>query len=191
MISNDLEIFKSEYKNTPLGDVLDKLGDIGEARLLKLMSEEVYTAHTDPDDRYHLIIVTTPYSYMVDCENDTLYHLPANGYVYYMDTSIMHSAINLGGTERIHLNVRVRLPEIKYPCYELTFHIKDEAEWKQKLYNTMMGYINKQIKMSFITGIEKVNEQTIRLNASNLVIEDIIKAVKSIDYDVTVTEVQH
>ena len=182
---------KPEFLNTPLGDVLESLGDIGEARLLKLESEEVYTAHTDPDDRFHLIISTTPYAYIVDCENDVLFHLPANGYVYYMDTSIMHSAVNLGGTERIHLNVRVRLPEISYPCHELTFKIKDEAEWKQKLYNSMMGYINKQVKIGIVTGIEKVDERSIKLNAHVKVIDDIVQAVKSIGYDVGVRVVQH
>lgn len=181
---------KKEFEHTPLGEVLYCLGDIGEARLLKLESEEVYTAHTDPDDRYHLIITTTPYAYMVDCENDVLYHLPANGYIYYMDTSIMHSAVNLGGADRIHLNIRIRLPEIRYPCHELTFKTKKEAEWKQKLYNSVMGYINKQIKMQFITGIEKVNETCIRINCEPNVLDEIIQNVKSIEYGVTVQVIE-
>lgn len=166
---------KPEYVDTPLGVVLTSLGDIGEARLLKLNPEDVYTAHTDPDDRYHMSITTTPYSYIADLDNCTLHHLPVDGSIWYMDTSIMHSAIHLGGgDERIHLNVRVRLPAISKPYYRIRFEDTGKFNWKQMLYNTMMSYINIAIKNKQVTGIERVSEREMYINCSS----DIIAALQ-------------
>jgi len=163
---------KKEYVNTPLGEVLKQLGDIGEARLLKLDPEDVYTAHTDPDDRYHLSIITTDYSYIADLQANTLQHLPVDGYIWYMDTSIMHSAVNLGGgMERIHLNVRVRMPQIKGSYYSITFDDNNLVDWKQLLYNTIMGYINLMIKEKQITGFERISDREIHINCSPNVLQ--------------------
>lgn len=180
---------KKEYVNTPLGNVLKSLGDIGEARLLKLGPEDVYTAHTDPDDRYHLSIVTTPYSYIADLESDTLHHLPVDGTVWYMNTSIMHSAINLGGgDERVHLNVRVRMPMITKPYYNIQFVDCNKPGWKQTLYNSIMGYINLMIKEKQVTGFERVSETELRINCSQSVLSAIVNRTNSAGFDSIVEE---
>lgn len=182
---------KSEYEGTPLGIVLSKLGNIGEARLLKLDPEDVYTAHTDPDDRYHLSIITTPYSYVADLENCVLHHLPVDGSIWYMDTSIMHSAINLGGgDERVHLNVRVRLPSISKPCYSIRFEDANNYDWKQMLYNTMMSYINIAIKNKEITGIERVSEKEMLINCSSDVLKILTHKVESGGFKLVIEECQ-
>lgn len=153
---------KKEFLNTPLGEVLEVLGDIGEARLLKLKNEEVYTAHCDPDDRWHLTITTTPYAFLVDINNKSLHHLPADGALWFMDTGVVHSAINLGSGERIHLNIRKRLPEYKGNGWRMKF--TGNHDWKQKLYIHVLGYINRAIKIGHITGIEKVEENEMLIN---------------------------
>ena len=68
ILSGDYKIIP-ELHNTPLGNFLQSLGDIGEARLLTLDSGESYTAHTDPDDRFQLAIITNPDCYMIDLDN--------------------------------------------------------------------------------------------------------------------------
>jgi hypothetical protein len=177
---------KKEFENTPLGRALILLGpDIGEARLLRLDDEDVYTAHTDPDDRYHLVIKTTPYSYLLDLELDCMHKLPVDGYFYHMDTSIMHSAINLGGGERIHLNVRVRMPEYNKPGYRLKFN-GGSHDWKHTLYNTMMGYINLEVKNKTIMGFDKVSEREILLNCTEEVLDNIITSVTKNGFTVEV-----
>jgi hypothetical protein len=180
---------KPEYVATPLGVVLTTLGDIGEARLLKLNPEDVYTAHTDPDDRYHMSITTTPYSYLADLDKCTLHHLPVDGSIWYMDTSIMHSAINLGGgDERIHLNIRVRLPAISKPCYSIRFEDAGKYDWKQMLYNTMMGYINVAIKNKQVTGIERISEREMHINCNSTVLIALQKRIEAGGFKLIVEE---
>lgn len=161
LLSGEYKV-KAEFVGTPLGDVLHQLGDVGEARLLKLKNEGVYTAHCDPDDRWHLTITTSPYSFLVDIDQQTLHHLPADGAVWYMDTGVVHSAINLGGGERIHLNVRKRLPSYKAGGWRITF--TGEYDWKQRLYVSVLGYVNRAIKLGHVTGIQKTADNEMLLN---------------------------
>jgi hypothetical protein len=162
---SDPWVVKSEFKNTPLGEVLESLGDIGQARLLCLESAESYTAHADPDDRIHLSIVTNPYSFLVDISNNQLYHLPADGQLWYMDTSKIHVAANWGARSRIHLNVRILLP--KYNESKPTICIKvieGDYDWKQLAYTPLMQVINKNIKLGHITGYKGISEKEIWVN---------------------------
>lgn len=154
---------KQEFVDTPLGNVLEALGQIGEARLLRLDSGETYTAHTDPDDRLHLSIISNPYCYLVNLEDNTLHNLPVDGYIWDMDTSLMHSAINLGGRERIHLNVRAVLPKVSGLTSRLTF-TGGEFDWKQELYKDVMGHVNRCIKDKSITGFEKINDREVLIS---------------------------
>lgn len=154
-----------EFESTPLGDVLKSLGNIGQARLLKLESAESYTAHADPDDRIHLAIVTNPYSFLVDIDDNKLYHLPADGQLWYMDTGKLHVASNWGGKARIHLNIRVLLP--KFDKSKKGLYLKvlgDAVDWKQISYMPVMQLVNKEIKKGRITGFEAPSERELFLN---------------------------
>ena len=154
-----------EIVNTPIGKLLDSLGDIGEARLLVLESGESYTAHTDPDDRLHLAITTNPDCYLIDLDNLQMHHLPVDGYVWHMDTSVRHVASNYGGKPRIHLNVRFKLPKFKLPGWNIRVS-GGNYDWKQELYDGVMSYINKGIKNKVITGFEKIDERQVNINCS-------------------------
>jgi hypothetical protein len=178
-----------EYENTPLGQFLNDLswiaGDIGEARLLFLESGDSYTAHTDPDDRYHLVIQTNPYSYIMDIDEQRMIHLPADGTVWHMDTSKKHLAGNYGGTTRVHLNVRSKLPN--YTGNGIHLKIEGGAvDWKQALYMDTMSYINHAVKLGLITGIEKVNDRELLLNTDHEVLENIKNIVLKNNFDVTI-----
>jgi hypothetical protein len=177
-----------ELIDTPLGNFLNSLGDIGEARLLLLESGDTYTAHTDPDDRIHLVISTNPYCYLIDIDHEKMYHLPVDGQVWNMDTGIRHVASNFGGKPRIHLNVRERLPSISYPCYKFSV-TGGNYDWKQELYDGLMSYLNLNIKTKQITGIEKLNKREMLLNCDVNVANDIIYQVYSKGFTMEVTEV--
>lgn len=166
---NGIYVVKPEFIGTPLGDVLTALGDIGEARLLKIASGETYTAHTDPDDRFHLSIISNEFCYLANLEEDTLHHLPVDGYVWEMDTSIKHSAINLGGLPRIQLNIRKRLPAFTAPGMRLEIVTKGFA-WKQDLYIDTMGYINSKIKSGEVTGFTPIDDKVMLINCSDAVL---------------------
>jgi len=173
------------FQNTAIGAVLEELGEIGEARLLKLDSGDSYTAHTDPDDRYHLVIETNPYSYIMDIEQEKMIHLPVNGTVWHMDTSKKHLAGNFGGTPRIHLNVRVKLPNYKGNGIRLKIE-GGEIDWKQVLYMDTMSYINKAVKNKSITGIERVSERELLLNTDYEVIADIKDIVEKNNFTIKI-----
>lgn len=180
---------KKEFINTPLGDVLTQMGpDIGEARLLPLGQTESYHAHRDPDDRYHLSIVTSPYSYLADLEDMRLYHLPADGQLWLMDTSKLHSAINLTGTHRIHLNVRVRMPKFTRPGVTITF-TSTEFDWIHRVFVVAFGYINQQVKQGNITGLKKISENSLGLNCSDTVLQHIVELIESENIKVAVNHV--
>jgi hypothetical protein len=179
---------KEEFKNTPLGNVLESLGTIGEARLLKLGSAESYTAHADPDDRLHLAIITNPYCYLQDLSNQKLYHIPADGYVWRMDTGQIHVASNFGGRDRIHLNIRVPLPAFQYPGVLISMEGGD-YDWKQELHISFMSYLNRAVKSGIVTGIEKVSERELLLNASQEAVDNITASVRSKGFSVTVKSV--
>ena len=174
-----------KFQNTALGTILEELGEIGEARLLLLESGDSYTAHTDPDDRFHLVIETNPYSYIMDIEQERMIHLPANGIVWHMDTSKKHLAGNYGGTPRIHLNIRAKLPNYTGNGVHLKIS-GGEVDWKQVLYMDTMSYINKAVKDKKITGIEKINDRELLLNTSYEVIADLKSIVEKNKFNIEV-----
>lgn len=178
---NDPWSTKEEFLNTPLGNVLKDLGDIGQARLLALDSGESYTAHCDPDDRIHLAIHTNPYSFLVDLDDHKLYHLPADGQLWHMDTSRIHVASNWGPRTRIHLNIRVLLPKYNETQPGLCIKvIEGDYDWKQLAYTPIMRVINNRIKKGYITGFRGISDKEILINTtSQHIFENALQEIKS------------
>lgn len=165
---NDPWKIKEEFISTPLGEVLERLGNIGQARLLCLESAESYTAHYDPDDRIHLAIVTNPYSFLVDITDNKLYHLPADGQLWYMDTGKMHVAANWGPRTRIHLNIRVLLPHFNANRSGVHFKVVGgDFDWKQESYTEVMGLVNKGFKEGIVTGFSAPSETEMVINCTD------------------------
>ena len=179
---------KPEYVGTPLGDLLEALGNPGEARLLKLECGESYTAHSDPDDRIHVAIVTNKHAYLINFDDKTMYHLPVDGECWLMDTSKTHIAGNFGARPRIHLNVRVALPKFTAPGYSLKVDGGDYA-WKQESYMILMSFFNRAIKDNIITGFEKVSEREVLINCNLENINPYIDELKTKGFDVGITDV--
>jgi hypothetical protein len=189
LLSGEYQI-KDELKGTPLGDLLESLGDIGEARLLKLESGETYTAHTDPDDRLHLVIETNPYCYIINLDDQQMYHFPVDGKLILMDTGVTHVAVNFGGRPRIHLNIRLKLPKYHSPGFLIKV-LGGDYDWKQELYIKMMGFLNRSIKQGTVQGIEKVNERELLINCDQSVLDFIKDEAKSKGFDIEITSVVH
>jgi hypothetical protein len=176
---NDPWQTKDEFINTPLGDVLASIPNVGQARLLTLDSAESYTAHTDPDDRYHLAIITNPMSYLIDLTTKTLHHVHADGKVIVMDTGRTHVASNWGGTPRIHLNVRVLLPHFNPGKQGIHLTVIDgPIDWKQASYIELMGTVNRLVKSGDITGFEAPNERELYLNCNPRLIQSVIDRIR-------------
>lgn len=176
------------YSNTPLGDLLDSLGNIGQARLLSLYAGDTYTAHTDPDDRYHFALTTNKYSYIMDLDSNKFHHIPVDGHFYHMDTSLTHIAVNWGPTVRTHLNIRVLLPHYDMSKPGIKISVNDsKTEWKQDTYIELMGFVNKAIKSGIVTGFDSTNSTTLLLNCQEPRLFDyIISNIRNRNVEVTV-----
>ena len=154
---------KSEFVGTPLGNVLEALGPIGEARLLKLKPEASYMAHSDPDDRLHMSIITNEYCRIIDLEANQLYHLPVDGSVWLMDTGPIHVASNFGAHERIHLNIRVLLPDVKEGWVRFTVEGGD-YDWRHIIQISITRWMNRALKEGKMTGIRKISDREMLVN---------------------------
>lgn len=160
-----------EFKNTPLGNVLSSLDNVGEARLMKLRPEETYMAHSDPDDRIHLAIITNPYSYIIDLDDSKMYHLPADGSVWLMDTGKIHVAANFGSRDRIHLNIRIPLPKIKDESYTYKI-VGGDYDFKHIIQINISPYLNRAIKSNNVTGFRWLSDRSAQINFKDSTIKD-------------------
>lgn len=178
---------KAEYKNTPLGNVLESMGNIGEARLLKLTPEESYMAHSDPDDRWHLSIITNPYSYVMNLETNEMFHIPADGHLYLMDTGPVHVATNFGSRDRIHLNVRVLLPDVDNNPVRFIVHGGD-FDWKHVIQVSISRWLNRAIKEGRVLGLRKIHDREILFNPLNdEVLKELVYVTEQAGFTCTVT----
>lgn len=178
-----------EFKGTPIGNILESLGPIGEARLMRLTSAETYTAHGDPDDRYHVAIITNPHSYIIDLDDGKLFHLPADGKLWLMDTSKTHVAANFGGRDRIHLNIRLLLPKFNPTKKFIRLKIEGgDFDWKQESYIEVMPKLNSLIKSNYVTGFDRINDRELLLNVIDpIIIEPIIDRLQAKGFTVTLS----
>ena len=165
---------------------MELLDNPGEARLLKLDCGESYTAHSDPDDRIHLAVTTNKHSFLIDFDSEKMYHIPADGELWLMDTSKSHIAGNFGARPRIHLNVRIALPKLVLPGYLLKVE-GGEYDWKQEIYMTIMSFFNRAIKNKTITGFEKVSEREVLINCDPAVLAPYIKELENKGFNVSLT----
>lgn len=154
---------KAEFIGTPLGNVLEKLGNVGEARLLKLKPEASYMAHSDPDDRLHMSIITNEYCRIIDLEANQMYHLPVDGSVWLMDTGPIHVASNFGSHERIHLNIRVLLPDVKEGWVRFSVEGGD-YDWRHVIQISITRWMNRALKEGKMTGIRKIHDREMLVN---------------------------
>lgn len=149
---------KTEFLNTPLGNVLAALGNVGEARLLKLKPEASYMAHSDPDDRLHMSIITNEYCRIIDLEENQMYHLPVDGSVWLMNTGNIHVASNFGSHERIHLNIRVLLPDVEDKWVRFTVSGGD-YDWRHIIQISITRWMNRALKEGKMLGIRKLTDR--------------------------------
>lgn len=106
------EIFKGTYFEEVYNDV-DQKYKVCRARIMTMKPPEnrAYSYHYDQSPRLHIPIKTNRDSMFLI--NDTVYRMPEEGRLYFMDTIQLHSALNLSrGETRIHLVFCVRNNEV-------------------------------------------------------------------------------
>ena len=101
----NLKHSESEFTNTLhdipyMNSILKEYGMV-RTRLLRLRPGECYTYHMDPTARIHIPIITSVWCLAVI--DDIVHRYPADGSVYYVDTTKRHTFINGGDTDRFHI----------------------------------------------------------------------------------------
>ena len=101
--------FNKEFRHMYVYEVYQKMqhrlkNTLGRARIIQINPGQRYIWHKDDSTlRYHIAIKTNPKCLMFVKEPYLEQHIPANGDVWILDTSVLHKAENLGEEPRYHL----------------------------------------------------------------------------------------
>ena len=96
--------FCEKYKGTYFEEIHIELSErwiIGRMRLLLLEPRTCLSYHRDPEPRLHMAVDTNPGAFLV-VDNEQ-FNIPADGSVWFTDTTTYHSAYNGGEENRVHL----------------------------------------------------------------------------------------
>lgn len=101
------------YTRTVLENLAEQQGvKFGRIRYMRLPSKSGLSVHYDDEQRYHLVLQTNRFAmfghvYEGDEELGKVYHMPADGTFYKVDTRLTHFVYNGGWEDRIHLVICV------------------------------------------------------------------------------------
>lgn len=73
------------------------------SRLMRMSPKKCYSIHVDETNRYHVALKTNYHARFVFTERERVFHIPADGNIYWVDTLQEHTAMNGGNEDRIHL----------------------------------------------------------------------------------------
>ena len=83
-------------------DIMANYHDFGRMRLMKLKGRQCMSLHVDLEKRIHIPIITNENCLMI--VDDEVFHMPAEGNAYLVNTKKRHTALNSNKDfERIHL----------------------------------------------------------------------------------------
>jgi len=103
---SEYKILNEVYEGTVFADIIQDVN--GErARIMEMNPSTTYTVHKDNSPRYHLALITNPNAYFIFPTLNQIMHIPADGYLYEVDTTILHSFANCG-PDRTHLVISKR-----------------------------------------------------------------------------------
>ena len=97
----DYDTLVELYEGTVFEDIIMDVCGV-RARIMTKKMHTTYSVHSDPAPRYHLALETNPNAYFIFPSLNKLIHIPADGYIYEVDTTIPHSFANCG-EDRTHL----------------------------------------------------------------------------------------
>lgn len=93
-------IFKGTYIEYMHNTLLEKFAVV-RGRFMRLSGKRCYTYHVDPTWRLHIPLIKNASSiFIID---DKVFRLENEGQVYLVNTTIVHSAINMSVHDRLHI----------------------------------------------------------------------------------------
>jgi len=107
-IESDYDTLAPLYEGTLFERIINDLNGV-RSRVMTLDRHTTYSVHKDRTKRYHLALITNPHAFFLFPYSgwDNLVQIPADGYVYEVDTTQSHSFINCGES-RTHLVIGSR-----------------------------------------------------------------------------------
>jgi hypothetical protein len=103
---SEYTVLNEVYEGTVFADIIQDVN--GErARIMEMNPSTTYTVHRDNSPRYHLALITNPNAYFIFPTLNQIMHIPADGCLYEVDTTILHSFVNCG-PDRTHLVISKR-----------------------------------------------------------------------------------
>lgn len=98
---SDFRTLNEIYEGTVFADMIHDV-DGERARIMHMNPCTSYSVHRDNSPRYHAALITNPNAYFVFPTLNEVIHIPADGFLYEVDTTILHTFVNCG-PERTHL----------------------------------------------------------------------------------------
>ena len=103
---SEFTILNEIYEGTVFADIIQDVN--GErARIMHMNAYTTYSVHKDMTPRYHLALITNPNAYFIFPTLNEIIHIPDDGCLYEVDTTLLHSFVNCG-PERTHLVISKR-----------------------------------------------------------------------------------
>lgn len=100
----EVENLNPALKGTYIEHVLESLPFTPiRTRLMRMSPRSCYSIHRDTSARWHMALKTTKHARFVFTEDQAVYHIPADGHPYFVDTTKEHTALNGDTDYRIHM----------------------------------------------------------------------------------------
>jgi hypothetical protein len=100
----DFSEFEEEFVGTYIHEVYQTLPyRIGRFRIMRIKPKASYSVHTDSSKRIHIPLITNINAFLLFPDIDRIVHMPADGRVFLADTTLRHTAVNCGTSDRLHL----------------------------------------------------------------------------------------
>jgi hypothetical protein len=105
-VDTDYATLNPGLENTYFAEVFSSFPfPVFRARLMALAPRYCYSVHQDQTARLHLAIDTSEHAPFIFVERNEVFRIPADGNGYWVDTREVHTAMNGGSEERLHLVV--------------------------------------------------------------------------------------
>ena len=156
---------EDKWLGSPVDDLLGKLPNHGEARVIVLSPGQSYCAHADIDDRWH-VTLDAEESYLIDLEHNKNYKLEVDNEVYEMDSGRIHTATNFGFKPRYQLVIRKLLKrhQLQEPT-NCTIELIDPPYNVRYLFDKSFSILlNKLEKEGKINNFRRTNNNSIALD---------------------------
>jgi hypothetical protein len=100
-VETDYSNINPNLINTIFENIMNDVGAV-RTRIMHMMTHTTYSVHRDSRPRYHMALETSSDAFFIFPDEGMIYHIPADGWVYTVDTTQRHTFVN-AGPDRTHL----------------------------------------------------------------------------------------